>query len=252
LTALFLATPGCSFDGDFSGSFRCDIAEDCPAGQLCADGTCRGAGEVGPIDAAAADPPGADGSGDGEADASDNLVVFERRVAEGDDDAEEIIAAGAVDDDSIDLELCVDDELAQLVGIRFTSVDIPPGAEILSAHLQFTVYAPSSATTLIEIRAEATDSAAAILPITLNLSARSYTLAAVTWTPPPWGGVGQAGDDQRTPNLAAVLGEVVGRPGWAAGNAVLFKLIGSGDRVAVAHDADPELAPLLRVEYRVP
>ena len=46
--------------------------------------------------------------------------------------------------------------------------------------------------------------------------------------------VGEAGADQRTPDLSAVVQEVVDRPGWARGNALVVLVSGTGKRAAVA------------------
>jgi hypothetical protein len=53
--------------------------------------------------------------------------------------------------------------------------------------------------------------------------------------------------DQRTPNLAAVVQEIVNRPGWASGNAMAVVLTGTGRRTAEAWDGT--YAPTLRIEY---
>ena len=60
-----------------------------------------------------------------------------------------------------------------------------------------------------------------------------------------------AGPEQRTPDLAAVLQEIVDHPGWAAGNALAILITGSGERVAESYNGLPAAAPLLHVEYRV-
>jgi hypothetical protein len=59
--------------------------------------------------------------------------------------------------------------------------------------------------------------------------------------------VGARGADQRTPNLAPVLQEVVDRPGWTSGQAVVLVVSGSGTRVAEAFDGT--FAPVLHIEY---
>src|SRR5207244_11296716 len=51
------------------------------------------------------------------------------------------------------------------------------------------------------------------------------------------------------PDLSAVLQEIVNRPGWVGGNAVVLIITGTGKRVAKAYDEDHAGAPLLHVEY---
>jgi hypothetical protein len=55
--------------------------------------------------------------------------------------------------------------------------------------------------------------------------------------------------DQRTPNLSPVIQEIVGRPGWAPGNALVLIITGTGKRVAESYEGDPGGAALLHVEY---
>ena len=52
-----------------------------------------------------------------------------------------------------------------------------------------------------------------------------------------------------TPDLGAVVQEIVSRPGWAAGNAVVLIVSGTGHRTARAYDGKPAGAPVLHLEY---
>jgi hypothetical protein len=44
--------------------------------------------------------------------------------------------------------------------------------------------------------------------------------------------IGAAGPDQRTPEIRAVVQEVVSRPNWSAGNALAIIITGTGHRTA--------------------
>lgn len=55
--------------------------------------------------------------------------------------------------------------------------------------------------------------------------------------------------DQQTPDLKAVVQEIVNRGGWVSGNALALVVTGTGRRVAVAYDGVKASAPLLHVEY---
>ena len=88
--------------------------------------------------------------------------------------------------------------------------------------------------------------------LVLAVSVLALTAAAVVWTPAPWGSVGEAGADQRTPDLAPVIQEIVGRPGWSNGNALALIVTGSGRRTAEAFNGDAAGAPLLHVEFSIP
>jgi hypothetical protein len=67
-----------------------------------------------------------------------------------------------------------------------------------------------------------------------------------------WTQVGAHGDAQRTPNIAAIIQEIVDRGGWTSGNALALIVTGSGKRVAEAYDGVQNAAPLLHVEYLLP
>src|SRR5690606_412792 len=57
-------------------------------------------------------------------------------IAASTDDAEQTISNGRMDINSSDLELCTDGPV-QLVGLRFNNLNIPQGASIVSAYIQF-------------------------------------------------------------------------------------------------------------------
>jgi hypothetical protein len=61
--------------------------------------------------------------------------------------------------------------------------------------------------------------------------------------------VGEQGPAQRTPPLTAIVQEIVDLSGWASGNAMVFTIEGSGERVAESADGDPDGAPLLHVRF---
>ncbi|MBN1674284.1 MAG: lamin tail domain-containing protein [Kiritimatiellae bacterium] len=170
------------------------------------------------------------------------------RIAGGMDDVEEN-SSGTVYVDSSDIELVDDNAVNQTVGLRFSGVTVPRGAVIQSAYVQFQVDETPSAAVSLTVRAQAADNAAAFTTDAWNVSARGTTSASVSWSPPGWGTAGAAGPDQRTPDLAAVIQEVVNRSGWSSGNAVAVIVTGSGERVAEAYEGEPTGAALLHIEY---
>jgi hypothetical protein len=175
-------------------------------------------------------------------------ITEEVRVTASPDDAEER-ADSNVGRGSTDLELVFDQGGNQTVGMRFNGVDIPPGANITSAYIQFQVDETSSDLTSLTIRGEDVDNAAIFTTATRNISSRPRTTAAVSWSPAPWSTVGEAGPDQQTPDIASVIQEVVNRPGWSSGNSLVIIITGSGERVAESYNGDPAAAPLLHVDY---
>ena len=176
------------------------------------------------------------------------VTTLDVRVIASADDAEEYLSTGAVDLTSTDLEL-IQENTAQIVGMRFAGLAIPPGATIVRAHIQFQVDEATSVATTLSLQAAAIDNAPAFTTATGNISSRSRTAAAVSWSPPAWPTMDVAGADQRTPDLAPIVQAVVNRPGWASGNALVVLVTGSGKRVAEAFDGVPTAAPLLHVEF---
>jgi hypothetical protein len=134
--------------------------------------------------------------------------------------------------------------------LRFTGVQIPSGAMIVNAAVQFRADETGSASTNLVVRAERAASSAPFTTTAFNLSSRPRTTASVAWPVPAWPTVGAAGEAQRTPNLAAVVQEVVSLPGWAPGNALTVIITGSGRRAAESFEGG---APaVLSVEYAAP
>jgi PKD repeat protein len=177
---------------------------------------------------------------------SDDLV-FERRVEASEDDAEEA-ESGSVNRTSTDLEL-VFARGDQTVGIRFAGVEVPPGAMILEAYLQLQANEAASDATTLTLEGEAVDHAAPFLEVDGDISSRSRTAAFASWSVAPWSPVGDPGPDQKSPDLSAVVQEIVDRPGWSSGNALAFVITGHGTRTAKSFDGVASGAPLLHVRY---
>lgn len=176
-------------------------------------------------------------------------TVLDVAVSAGSDDAEETVS-GAVLLASGDLEMVLDDGANQTVGIRFAGIAVPQGATIVNAYVQFTVQGTPTRDTTLTIQGEAADNPGTFTTSAFNVSSRSRTSASVSWVVPVWSTIGQAGSDQRTPNLGAVIQQVVSRPGWSSGNALAFIITGSGRRVARSFNSGSG-APVLHVEYTV-
>jgi hypothetical protein len=133
--------------------------------------------------------------------------------------------------------------------MRFTGVGIPQGAAITGAYVQFKVDEPDSEITNLVIEAEAVDTAPVFTTQNGDISTRARTSAQVNWSPGPWLTIGEAGLEQRIPDISAIIQEVVNRSGWVSGNAVVVIITGSGVRTAESYDGDSGGAPLLHVEY---
>ena len=160
-------------------------------------------------------------------------------IRAGSDDAEENNTSRAVSLSSSDLELTTDGSTVQTVGLRFTNVTVPRGATLTNAYVQFSVDEVSTGATNLTIAAQDADTAATFTTGTGNISSRPRTAAAVAWTPASWPTVGARGPDQRTPDLAAPLNQVVQRTGWTSGNALALIITGTGRRTADAFEDTP-------------
>ncbi|MBN1576001.1 MAG: CehA/McbA family metallohydrolase [Chitinispirillaceae bacterium] len=173
--------------------------------------------------------------------------TVDRRIAAGADDAEEN-RAGKVSLTSSDLELA-DDADPQSVGLHFTGCGIPPGSAINIATLQFTCDETSDEPTVVSISGENADNAAPFTNTTGNISGRTSTAAAVSWTIPAWLAADEAGINQRTPDLKTIIQEIVNRSGYTTESSLVFILSGGGSRIAQSYETSSEHAPLLHVEY---
>ncbi len=179
-----------------------------------------------------------------------SFLTLERRVTVSADDVEESSLRGTMHLTSNDLEL-IHDSSDQTVGMRWTSLAIPPGSVINAAYVQFAAKESQSEATSLTLRAQAADNAPAFASAKFNISSRPLTVAGASWTPVAWT-AGEVGANQRTPGLATVIQEVVSRSGWASGNALALIITGTGHRTAWAYDGRPATAPLLHVEYVPP
>ncbi len=139
-------------------------------------------------------------------------------------------------------------------GVRFGGVNIPQGATITNAYIQFTAndnLASSSGAVTTVIQGEDADNPVTYTNATTNnISARPDTTASVNWSIPNWSTPNQSGANQRTPGLTTIVQEIVNRGGWASGNAMAFTFAGgAGRRDAESFDGNSANAPQLVIEY---
>ena len=175
--------------------------------------------------------------------------IVERRVAAGADDSEERSSSGDIVINSPDLELAYDDYFhTDTVGMRFTDIDIAQGAAIANAHIQFRVDEIDYDSVSLTIRGEDVDDASPFTSSNYDISSRPTTSASVTWSPSSWYFIGQVGPSQRTPNIAAVIQEIVDRAGWTSGSDLASIITGTGARTAESYEGYASQAPLLRIE----
>ncbi|MDB9721026.1 metallophosphoesterase family protein, partial [Winogradskyella sp.] len=165
------------------------------------------------------------------------------------DDAEEVVSTGAVSITSTDLELVVDAE-NQVIGVRFNNVEIPDGATLYRAYIQFQTDETDSSLdpTNLLIHGELSPSSATFTTNTSNISSRALTINSETWNDINiWDAIGEAGLDQRTPYVTDIVNEIITQPTWVFGNSVTFIFSGTGKRVARSFNSGQP--PILKLFY---
>ena len=191
-------------------------------------------------------------------------AVISKRIAAANDDLEEYIpgagqtkALGSMDSGSSDLELGAETANnidPQLVGMRFTGIDLPKNSVVTNAYIQFTVDATGKNTDLtnLQIFAQDADNPLTFDPnIPFNISSRQRLTDSVTWNVPAgsWAAVGQAGADQRTANISSLVNKLSARDGWQKGNSMAFFVTGKGLREAESYDKSTTNCAQLVIEY---
>ena len=138
----------------------------------------------------------------------------------------------------------------QIIGLRFQDVRVPQRQGIKSAVLEFIPVEDASGAVDLEIHGQASDDSAPFTAAANDISSRPGTLNKVPWNAPAadW----KTGVAQTSPDITAIVQEIVDRPGWCGGNAMTFgidDLGASGPRIAASFDGDPGSAPLLRIDF---
>ncbi|OMH33723.1 PilC/PilY family type IV pilus protein [Motiliproteus sp. MSK22-1] len=164
------------------------------------------------------------------------------RVSQSSDDAEQI--GSSVNLTSSDLELVTDGSSNQTIGIRFNNLQLNQGTVLSTAYLELAVdETGSTESTSLTIKAEDTDNSVTFNTST-TISSRSTTSASISWDiTEQWSTEHEL---KRSPNIASLINEIVGRSGWEAGNSLTLIITGSGKRVVESYDGS-SLAP--RIVY---
>lgn len=187
--------------------------------------------------------------------------TFSVRVNQSTDDAEQTVSSGTVVTNGSPLDIPRVTTGSQLDGLRFQNVNIPAGATITNATIQFTASANSTTTTVNAlIHGEAADSAATFAASSNNISSRTTTSANVAWNSiGSW--TSGATTNATTPNLSSVVQEIVDRDGWISGNSMAFIISDNGSTAGIAGrqarsfdttTTGPTSAALLTVSYQAP
>ncbi|NIB44147.1 M23 family metallopeptidase [Pseudomaricurvus alkylphenolicus] len=181
-------------------------------------------------------------------------------ISSGNDDVEER-ESGSIARNGSDLELGYDSYVSstyglsghQTVGLRFTDVPVPAGAIISRAYIQFTSKSTSDDDVNLSIEGEYSGDASAFSYSSFDVSGRTATQATVHWSPDAWTAVDQAGEAQQTPDLSAIVQEIVDHNNWMQGSALMLRISAEDDaltqRNARSYNGNSNQAPQLVIEY---
>lgn len=133
------------------------------------------------------------------------------------------------------------------IGIRFRNVNIPQGAEITEAYLEFTAYSTRTyGSGSMRIRGVADDDARDFHPNRRNRISNLPKTSGLTWSMPDF----YSNRDYQSPNIAAIVKEITDRSGWASGNDMAFVLDNFASyRGAYSFGGSPSKAPRLIIKF---
>lgn len=159
-----------------------------------------------------------------------------------------------LDGDTLNFELTAGG--ANLVGLRFDDLNIPRGATINHAALEFSTGQYDGAATTLTIVGQNVDDAPVFDSSNNSLKTRiistgSKTAASVAWNADTWevGDLNNGPLKERSADISSVVKEIIDRPGWCGGNAMALFVTSDGLREALSRDKDIWEAPILRVDY---
>lgn len=158
---------------------------------------------------------------------------FDAGVASGSDDAQEVAATGSIDMTGLAIRPgTAAGGSANLYGAWRIQLNVPQGATI--DNCVFRVNFPNSNQDNLswDIQAEDSDNAPALTTTTNDISNRTLTTAVVDWTNS--NAAGSTSGYHDSPDISAVVQEVVNRPGWVANNYICI--------IATGKDGNPNTA----------
>ena len=135
-----------------------------------------------------------------------------------------------------------------IVAIRFPGLRIPQGAVIEDARIFFHSDTESNESR-VSFQVEDVVDAAPFTDAQKSISNRQWAPSQLNWdTVGPW----EQDRTYESPNLAHLVSHVVRKADWCGGNALAFKLEGSGNRSVVAFDADSVNRLAITVQFKIP
>lgn len=143
----------------------------------------------------------------------------------------------------------------QKIGLRFTNIEIPRGATITSAHIQFTSGEWASKNHDIDIKIENETNSVIFKNTPNTVSSRNFLNKSILWKTSGWWTIGQKNNNQKTSNLKELLQTVVNKQSWqSSNNAICFMLTSTNQnsserRTVVSFDNNNANAPKLIYTY---
>lgn len=149
------------------------------------------------------------------------MATLNLQIAAGSDDAYE--NTGTVT--TGDLQSGIVDSSAEWIGLRFQNVTIPAGSTISAAVLSVKPTDSGNDEPLMDIWGVAQSNPGTFSTGTNDISGRSRTTATVNWDNADLGSDGT--QFFSAPDLASIITEIIGLPGWASGNALALVMRGT-------------------------
>jgi hypothetical protein len=266
------ADPACIVCGDFvcsPGETECNCPGDCgvpPVNEigLCADGLdndCDGNTDCDDSADCSTDPACSIGSCDAPGSVQVQIPIMATPRVDGGrqpDDIEEDTGDGGIGVGSSDIDFDVDN----IGGFLFRVVNVPDGAIIDNAVLDFMADGDNANAAEFIISGELSADAAPFVPdgtpdtgpfnpVDYDLTSRTFSSTTVNWTPGTW----NSKDRYVSPDLSAIVQDIIDVPGWASGNDMVFMLDlvdRNLFREVYAAEAAVGRGAILRIDYSCP
>jgi len=136
-----------------------------------------------------------------------------------------------------------------IIGLRFADVQIPPGAFVVRAQIQFQKVQGSFDLTAGEIWGDLSADSAPFSVAPLEFSERQATSSRVRWQAGGWTMTLPRDFQSDTTDLGPIVRELIALPGWSPGNAMSFFFSMSGNRIVQGYESAPPRAAALRMTY---
>ncbi|MEE4190489.1 MAG: VWA domain-containing protein [Halieaceae bacterium] len=169
-------------------------------------------------------------------------ATISMQITDSDDDVEEEGSNVWVNSSDLDFQN------NRNTGLRFPGINIPQGAQIQSAYIEFSSWWNYSGNTTIRVEHEQTDDSADFNNSNGTVDSRNWSGAidwniTDNWSEYEW---------VRTADIGSHVQSIVDRGGWSTGNAMAFRVYKSSGttRRAISHNYDPVYAPRLVINFQ--